>query len=335
VKIIITVTFNLIAKMITSNQAKNGFNPVILLFCFLLLFSTILAENLKKADFTGVKSDKYRKQTEADLEENRFQNEINSLFDSNYDDIDTTGWLINKINGWRFDYSALNDTLRIPFIDSLHKRYFTFPFKNYTTSPFGSRRGFWHFGQDIKLRVGDTVKNALDGIVRIIVNDRYGYGKVVVVRHHYGLETLYAHLSKTSVKQNDKLKSGDIIGLGGRSGKATGSHLHFEIRLYGQPFDPNLIIDFENYTARSDTLFLCKDNFSYLTDLRKTVVHTIRKGETLSAIAKRNGTTVQSLCKLNGIKSSTILRIGRRLIVRKGSNQFHNTYVDIFSNSGT
>ncbi|MDO5577378.1 MAG: hypothetical protein Q4F84_09885, partial [Fibrobacter sp.] len=126
------------------SPAKTIFRFKYLFCCIVSLVFALYADNADKKTFTDTLSNQYENQAKADVEENRFQNEINNLFG----DIDTTGWLINRINGWCFDYSSLNDTLRIPFIDSLHKRYFTFPFNNYTTSPFGPRRNFWHFGQD-------------------------------------------------------------------------------------------------------------------------------------------------------------------------------------------
>lgn len=255
-----------------------------------------------------------------DPEEQEFQEYVDALFttSSSGNEIDTTGWCTHKINCHRFDFRFMYDTLKIPIVDSALKRNFTYPLKNYVTSPFGQRRSYWHFGTDIKVRYRDTIRAVFDGIVRVIQNDRFGYGKVIVIRHHYGLESLYGHLSKCLIKKNTtEVKSGDPIGLGGRTGRATGRHLHFEIRFCGEPFDPASILDYENYTLKTDTLALTCNTFGYLFDLRKTLFHTVRKGDYLGKIARKYGTSIRKLCKLNGITRTSILRIGRRIMIRK------------------
>lgn len=252
-----------------------------------------------------------------DTDEQAFQENVNQLFDPSIAGIDTTSWNNGKINTVWFDYRTMDTIIAIPLVDSSCSRVFTLPCNGYITSPFGPRGGFWHFGTDIKVKVGDTIRCVFNGLVRIIQNDRRGYGKVVVVRHHNGLETLYGHLSKTLVKTNDTICSGEVIGLGGNTGRSTGSHLHLEVRYCGEPFNPASLIDFEQAALLNDTLLLTKSHFSYLTELRKTIYHTIRKGDNLGAIARRYRTSVRSICALNGIKSTTILKIGRKIVVRK------------------
>jgi len=254
-----------------------------------------------------------------DPEEQEFQEYVDQLFTRSSIDnkIDTAGWCTHKINCHRFDFRFMYDTLKIPLIDSSLKHNFTFPLKNSVTSPFGERHGYWHFGTDIQVRYRDTIRAAFDGIVRIVQYDRYGYGKVAVIRHHYGLETLYAHLSKCMVKKNDVIKSGEPIGLGGRTGRATGRHLHFELRFCGEPMDPCTILNFENYSLKTDTLALTASTFGYLFDLRKTIFHTVRKGDYLGKIARKYGTSVRRLCALNGISRKSVLRIGKKIIIRK------------------
>jgi hypothetical protein len=150
-------------------------------------------------------------------------------------------------------------------------------------------------------------------IVRITQYDRRGYGHVAVVRHASGLETIYGHLSKKLVAQNQPVKAGDAIGLGGNTGRSTGSHLHFEVRYRGEPFDPNYIVDFGACALRQDTLVLTKENFEYLVELRKAKWHTVRSGNTLGHIALRYHTTIHKLCELNHITRKTTLRIGRKI----------------------
>ena len=286
-----------------------------LLFCFTFSFS--FAGILHIHPGMNIDLVPGRETTATDEEEERFQRYINSLLASEGNTIDTTGWCTWRINCDRFDYRHHSDTLRIPLVDASKNRFFTYPLKNYVTSPFGPRRQFWHFGTDIKVNYRDTIRCAFDGIVRVVLNDRYGYGKVVVVRHHYGLETLYAHLSTTMVKTNQELKSGEVIGLGGRTGRATGQHLHFELRFCGEPFDPGYLLDYGNYSLKSDTLSLSRSTFEYVGEIRKTLVYTIRKGDNLGRIARNHGTSIRKLCSLNGITPTTILKIGRKLIIRK------------------
>ncbi|MDR2728386.1 MAG: peptidoglycan DD-metalloendopeptidase family protein [Chitinispirillales bacterium] len=248
-----------------------------------------------------------------------FSSLFDNLSDGGFMDIDTTyAWNNHTINSGRFDYRTLgpNDTIKIALADSAQRRYYAHPFNNYVTSKFGPRRYMWHYGTDVKLNTGDTVHCAFDGVVRVIQYDRRGYGNVVVVRHHNGLETLYGHLYRVKVEVNQKIKAGDMVGLGGNTGRSTGAHLHFEIRYFGEPFSPEYIIDFENYVLKSDTLILTRDNFEYLTVQRQTVYHTIRRGDTLGAIARRYGTNINALCRMNGIKPRTTLSVGRRLVVR-------------------
>ena len=112
------------------------------------------------------------------------------------------------------------------------------------TSSYGKRWGKLHEGLDIKVYKGDSIKSAFSGKVRIVKYDSSGWGYYIVIRHNNGLETLYAHLSKQLVKENDSVKVGQVIGLGGNSGRSTGSHLHFECRLFGKPINPEEIFDF-------------------------------------------------------------------------------------------
>lgn len=242
------------------------------------------------------------------------ENEFQLYLDTVFMGVDTFYWDRKMINSGRFDSKSMTDTIRIPLNDSsLNGLRYCHPFKNYVTSNFGPRRYIFHYGVDIKLYKGDPVCAAFDGVVRITKYDRRGFGNVVVIRHPFGLETIYGHLSKILVSPMQKVKAGDIIGLGGNSGRSTGSHLHFEIRYRGEPFDPNCFIDFNEYRLKSDTLVLTRANFEYLIELRKAKYCTIRKGDTLYKIARRYNTTVNQLCKLNNISRKTILRPGRKL----------------------
>lgn len=120
------------------------------------------------------------------------------------------------------------------------------------TSKFGPRWGRQHKGLDIKVYIGDTIYAAFDGKVRIVKYNAGGWGYYVVLRHPNGLETLYGHLSKQLVKEDEIVRAGQPIGLGGNSGASTGSHLHFETRLLGTAINPALMFDFEAQDVTGD-----------------------------------------------------------------------------------
>ena len=124
-------------------------------------------------------------------------------------------------------------------------------------SRYGTREGRMHSGWDIKTFANDTIRCAFDG--EVILSQWYAdYGNCVIVRHHNGLETLYSHNSKNLVKKGDLVKAGTPLSLEGRTGRATGDHLHFETRIDNQHFDPNLLFDFENHSLRKDCLKISK-----------------------------------------------------------------------------
>lgn len=120
------------------------------------------------------------------------------------------------------------------------------------TSNFGHRWGRQHKGLDIKVYIGDTIRAAFAGKVRIVRYEGRGYGKYIVIRHNNGLETVYGHLSAQLVHENQIVKAGQVIGLGGNTGRSTGSHLHFETRLCGTALNPALMFDFRNQDVTGD-----------------------------------------------------------------------------------
>ncbi len=122
-------------------------------------------------------------------------------------------------------------------------------------SPYGGRRN--HAGVDLKTTPNDNVLAAFDGVVTRS-SPYAGYGNCIVIKHSYGLETLYSHQSKNLVKVGDKVKAGQVIGLTGRTGRATTEHLHFEVHFKGRRFDPALIFDHVNRSLQQSTLTLNK-----------------------------------------------------------------------------
>ena len=196
--------------------------------------------------------------------------------------------------------------------DTINFCYFHPPIKGLITSNFGWRDGRNHNGMDIDLQVWDPVKSAFDGMVRI-ARFHPGYGRVVIVRHYNGLETLYAHLHRLKVKPGDIVEAGQVVGLGGSSGKSTGSHLHFEVRFKGKPLNPRSVIDFNNNRLVSDSLKLVKNKWSYTPVPLGINYYTVKKGDHLYGIARRFGTSITAICELNGITRNRPLRIGQKL----------------------
>ncbi|NVK64345.1 MAG: peptidoglycan DD-metalloendopeptidase family protein [Flavobacteriales bacterium] len=227
------------------------------------------------------------------------------------------------------DLSKLKDTIWLCVEDDVNGG-FVMPFDGIVTSRYGYRRGRRHNGTDIDLNTGDTVRAAWSGKVRYAKYNDHGFGNLVVIRHHNGLETFYAHLSKHLVAPNQEVKAGDPIGLGGNTGHSYGSHLHFEVRFYDAPMDPEQIIDFKKKEVKDENLMVHAGLFRPGARAGSThTAHTasstasgsrkyykIRSGDTLGAIAQRNKTTVSRLCQLNGIRPTTVLQIGRNLRIR-------------------
>lgn len=235
------------------------------------------------------------------------------------------------------DMSGMPKSVVIDLVDSLTCYHCPYQGTVHPHGKYGLRRRRQHQGVDLPLKTGDPVYATFCGRVRISQYNKGGYGNLVIIRHDNGLETYYGHLSERMVEPGQWVEAGQIIGLGGSTGRSTGPHLHFETRYYGQSFDPERLIDFKNGTLSRETFLLKKSFFSIYSnagqDFEDEIAneeqdkkeaaekaamkyYKIRSGDTLGAIARRHGTTVANLCRLNGIKSTTILRIGRSLRVR-------------------
>ena len=235
------------------------------------------------------------------------------------------------------DMSGMPKSVVIDLVDSLTSYHCPYQGSVHPRGKYGPRRRRQHQGVDLPLKVGDPVYATFCGRVRISEYNKGGYGNLVIIRHDNGLETYYGHLSERMVEPNQWVEAGQIIGLGGSTGRSTGPHLHFETRYYGQSFDPERLIDFKNGLLCRETFLLKKSFFSIYSNAGQDFddeianeeqdkkeaaekaamkYHRIKSGDTLGAIARKYGTTVTNICRLNGIKSTTTLRIGRSLRVR-------------------
>ncbi|MFH0893147.1 MAG: M23 family metallopeptidase [Bacteroidota bacterium] len=226
-------------------------------------------------------------------------------------------WDTLLVRPYTIDVTKMIDSVEIILQDNYKNKFFN-PVNGIVTSRFGFRKHRYHYGTDIDLETGDSVSSAFDGMVRVVKYSK-GYGNVIVVRHYNGLETVYGHLSQSLVKTNQIVKAGSVLGLGGNTGRSFGSHLHFETRYLGQPINPESFISFENKKLTKNSIIISKKTFAYSTSSpgsKGGSYHIVKKGDSLGKIARKYGTTVARLCKLNRIKSTTKLRIGMRLRTR-------------------
>lgn len=221
-------------------------------------------------------------------------------------------WTNMHINPYGNMFDSLTEDVHIPMAG------FTLPAPGYITSKYGWRRYRMHKGTDIKVQTGDSIHAAWGGQVRIVGWDPRGYGYYVLLRHDNGLETIYGHLSKPLVDEYDKIFPGDVIGLGGNTGRSTGSHLHFEVRYLGYALNPESIIDFANGRLVNEEEYVIGIKAIKQKKAEEAAMrwHKVRSGDTLSGIARKYGTTVKRLCQLNKIKETKILQIGQKLRVR-------------------
>ncbi|MBO4742466.1 MAG: peptidoglycan DD-metalloendopeptidase family protein [Bacteroidales bacterium] len=252
-------------------------------------------------------------------------------------------WNTHVVNPYNVSLESIDYRTTICLVDSVSR--FVCPHQGKVFSRFGVRHGRAHTGADVPYPTGTPVYCAFDGRVRLAEKHK-GYGNLIIIRHENGLETLYGHLSRIDVQVGQWVHAGDLIGLGGSTGRSSGPHLHFETRYKGFAFDPEWIVDFPGGTLRKNAFVLKRSFLSphskyvpesideeeeqYLTEeqikaeeeriARERAAmkyHTIKSGDTLSGIASRYGTTVSKICSLNpGLKATTILSVGRKIRVK-------------------
>lgn len=225
-------------------------------------------------------------------------------------------WDSERVNPYKFNGLEFKDTVQLTLFYPEMGLKWASPLKpSAITSDFGLRRYRWHYGVDVRLNTGDSVSAAFDGVVRMANYDRYGYGHYVLLRHYNGVETLYGHLSKRLVTVGQEVKAGDLLGLGGSTGRSTGPHLHFEVRYQGNAIDPKGMFDFASGCLVDHQYTLTPASFAYLTEVNKVIVHRVRRGDTLSEISYKYGVPIAKICRLNGISRKSVIRVGQRLRV--------------------
>ena len=245
------------------------------------------------------------------------------------DDILLEGFDTAAIHLPKLDVDNIGSPIMIRLRDNARGEKFTWP-TPWTARPsshFGPRWRRFHYGLDLALPTGEPIYAAFDGVVRISKDNRT-YGKLVIIHHNNGLETYYAHMSKRLVSAGQTVKSGDVIGLCGNTGRSRGSHLHFEVRYMGNAINPENVLDCSTHDLISDDLRLTSSSFrkeaknnrrNYSGGSSSGAAggewYRVRNGDTLEKIARRNGTTIAQLCKLNNISRNKTIYAGQRLRV--------------------
>ena len=197
---------------------------------------------------------------------------------------------------------------------------FVFPVQNKIISRFGPRHGRMHKGLDIRSSTGDTIRAVFEGQI-ISSRYHYGFGNLIVIQHAKNIKTYYAHLSKFLVKAGTWVNKGEPIGRAGSTGRATGSHLHFEIRENNHAYDPELIYDFKTGKIRNDV-----ESVKSIAQLQRRLIpkgysvnpgvpryYTVRSGDSLWRISRRYKMSINHICRLNKISENSVLRVGQAL----------------------
>ena len=282
-----------------------------------LLFLTLMLSVFTKADpVTTPSSTPEESYKIPDLIE--FFNSYSTLSEEDIELLTPTSSLLTSLSE-KLSLDSMPDSLYISCAD------YCYPTASQrVTSRFGIRGSRFHYGIDVGVQYGDTIRTPFSGTVRVATYQRGGYGRYIVIAHDNGLESVMAHFSRTLVKEGDQVVAGQPVGLGGSTGRSTGPHLHLEFRLFGNAFNPEKLIDFNSrnvYLSDIENHYLMTkaDTYSHrpqLEEMKRAAYHRVRSGETLSHIAKRYGTTVRRLCALNRIKETSIIRIGQKIRYR-------------------
>ena len=293
----------------------------------------VSAQNTKRNHHNNIHKDLIAKQT--NVKDQIKLIEDDTFIDFGFENIEpepdiyTEGWNSKSVNPF--------GGVDVPQTAMIDVSNFAMPHYGKMTSPYGWRKRFgrMHKGVDINIKNNDTIYAAFDGKVRLTNYEARGYGNYIILRHPNDLETVYGHLNKFLVKRDQYVKAGDPIALGGNTGRSTGPHLHFETRYMGYAINPSAIFDFANQTTHTDIYAFDKNTYqnarnyaptksetsvatknTYKSAKKERKTHKVKKGETLSNIAKKNGISLTTLCRLNGINKNQKIQVGQTLRVK-------------------
>lgn len=240
-------------------------------------------------------------------------------------DIYMEGWNSKRVNPFHES--------DVPSTKTINVTGYHMPCPGKINSNYGYRPRFgrMHKGVDLHIRMNDTIYAAFDGKVRLTNYEAKGYGNYIIIRHPNGLETVYGHLNRALVKANQTVRAGQPIALGGNTGRSTGPHLHFETRFMGYAINPCAIFDFANQTTHTDTYTFSKATYTqarnyapgretraskenpYKSAKTQASTYTVKRGDTLSAIARSYGMSTTTLRRLNGMDSDDRIHAGQVL----------------------
>jgi murein DD-endopeptidase MepM/ murein hydrolase activator NlpD len=287
----------------------------------------------------GADNHPYKEYTNIDFSDETFissdrQIPAFTLYENQWDSLHLRSFLLN--------IPFYNNILQIKLVEE-HNSTFVFPCRGELLKSFGEqKKAPLHIGIDFQLSENESIYCCFDGVVRMA--RFYGdYGNVVVIRHYNGLETIYAHLRQIYVKVNQVIKAGTVIGTAGNTGKADGCMLHFETRFLNEYFNPELMLDIENRTLKTNLLTLNTDSFSInpLPDKKiedktaidiqnfsekkveildtdkseKEIYHIVTQGETLFRIAAKYKISVEELIRINHLPKNGNIQAGQKLKV--------------------
>ena len=286
------------------------------------------------------------------LEQNNTWRYYNPILETKYAkaEIFNNHWITNAVFSYHeVEISDLPNIIELDIVENLSD--FKAPTFGRVSSKYGPRGRRNHNGIDIPLKTGEPIYAMFDGKIRYAQYNRGGFGNLVIVRHPNGLETWMAHLSKINCKVGDFVKSGQVVGLGGNTGRSRGAHLHFEMRYKDQTFDPEFLVDFTTGELKFKTFALEKkyfninsrasellyddeyddtlpekilasdDNSEILKTAEKMltpepIYYVVRKGDVMGRIAAKYGTSISHICKQNKLRSPSKIYPGQRLQIR-------------------